>query len=394
MSRRLHTSVNQHERWRGSECLNLIPSENITSPAVRALLGSDLGHRYTARDSYYMGTKYLDEIEAVCEELAKRVFGCKYADVRPLSGHHCNMIATTSFTRASDSVLSVSPRDGGYPGLSHEGLGKILHLKNLYFPFDSDRMNIKEREATDLIKKEKPRLITFGASFILFPHPVAQLLKSSTEAVNIYDGSHVLGLIAGNEFQDPLREGCDLLIGSTHKSFFGPQGGLILTNNDEIWQKLVGNIHPGLVDNIHWNRIAGLAHSLLEFLRYGKAYAKQVVTNAKYLGRTLSELHLPLKAASQGFTRSHQLILDLADDGERFRLAHALEEAGIIVDRGIRLGTSEVTRHGMKEEQMSVVANLISDIFRRRSRSEQVARAVKKLVREFSTVEYSLDRPG
>lgn len=341
-----------------------------------------------------MGTKYLDEVEAVCQELAKHVFRCKYADVRPLSGHHCNMITMMSFTRTSDSVLSVSPSDGGYPGVSHEGLGRILNLRNLYFPFDAHKMNLNAAKTSELIKREKPKLVTFGASFFLFPHPVAKIAKSSEETIKIYDGSHVLGLIAGHQFQDPLREGCDLLVGSTHKSFFGPQGGLILTNDSEIWARITSKMYPGFVDNVHWNRVAALAHSLLEFLRFGKEYAVQVVTNAKHLAATLSELDVRLKGASQGFTRSHQVILDLKDEMERVRLAYALQEAGIIVDRGIRLGTSELTRRGMREEEMSVVGNLIADVFKRRRPIEQVAKAAKKLSKEFSTVKYALERPN
>ena len=341
-----------------------------------------------------MGTRYLDEVEAVCQELAKRVFRCKYADVRPLSGHHCNMIALMNFTKASDSVLSVSPNDGGYPGVSHEGLGGILKLRNLYFPFDAHVMNLNVAKTIDLIKRERPRLITFGASFFLFPHPVEKIAKSLEETIKIYDGSHVLGLIAGHQFQDPLREGCDLLLGSTHKSFFGPQGGLILTNDSEIWESVASKMYPGYVDNVHWNRVAALAHSLLEFLRFGREYAAQVVRNAKHLAATLSQLDIRLKGASQGFTRSHQVILDIKDEAERVRLAYALQQGGIIVDRGIRLGTSELTRRGMRGEEMSVVGNLIADVFKRRRPIEQVASAVKKLSKEFSTVKYALKRPN
>ncbi len=340
-----------------------------------------------------MGTKYIDEVEVLCQELAKRVFECKYADVRPLSGHHCNMITMMNFTRTSDSVLSVSPSDGGYPGVSHEGLGRILSLRNLYFPFDEHKMNINISKTSELVNRENPKLITFGASFFLFPHPVAKIAKSS-EAIKIYDGSHVLGLIAGHQFQDPLREGCDLLLGSTHKSFFGPQGGLILTNNSEIWERVASKMYPGFVDNIHWNRVAALAHSLLEFLRFGREYATQIVRNSKHLAATLSELDVRVKGASQGFTRSHQVILDIKDEGERVRLAYSLQEGGIIVDRGIRLGTAELTRRGMREEEMSIVGNLIADVFKRRRTIEQVAKASKKLSKEFSVVKYALERPN
>ncbi|MHA1712306.1 MAG: hypothetical protein ACTSUS_09700, partial [Candidatus Freyarchaeota archaeon] len=134
--------VQKHEQWRVQKCLNLIPSENVTSPAVRALLSSDLGHRYTAREGFYMGTRFIDEIEEYGEELARDVFGSETADLRPLSGHIADTIFLACFTRPNDTILCVSPIDGGYPGISDQGIPRFLGLRVTYFPFSKEEMNI------------------------------------------------------------------------------------------------------------------------------------------------------------------------------------------------------------------------------------------------------------
>ncbi|MEM3612816.1 MAG: serine hydroxymethyltransferase, partial [Candidatus Bathyarchaeia archaeon] len=134
--------VGKHENWRGKECLNLIPSENVMSPAVRALLSSELGHRYTARNRFYMGTKFMDEIEQFGEELAKDIFGAETADLRPISGHIADMIFAACFSKPGDTLMCVSPEDGGYPGLWQDGLAGLLGLRVVPFPFVKDAMNI------------------------------------------------------------------------------------------------------------------------------------------------------------------------------------------------------------------------------------------------------------
>jgi glycine hydroxymethyltransferase len=234
------------------EATNLIPSENVTSPSVKALLSSDLGHRYTSPDRFYMGTRFIDDIQHCDERLATDLFNCETADLRPLSGHVADVIFLACFTKPRDKVICVSPEDGGYPGIYKHGVSDILGLKMLDFPFSKTGMNIKTDKAEDLILKQKPRLVIFGASLFLLPHPVLKLAKVAKEAdVDVcYDGSHGLGLIAGKQFQDPLREGAPTLFGSTHKSFFGPQGGIILADekHGEVIKK---KIFPAFVDNAH-----------------------------------------------------------------------------------------------------------------------------------------------
>src|SRR5438132_7596672 len=210
------------------------------------------------------------------------------------------MAVLLSLATNGDKILSVSPVNGGYPGISHLGLGRLLGLKNFYFPYDDNRVNIDPRESRALMEREAPRLIFFGSSFIPFPHPVREVSNSYRDGISIFDGSHVMGLIAGGEFQDPLRQGCSLLIGSTHKSLPGPQGGMILSNNEEAFSKVSNSVHPGIVNNIHWNRVASLSITLIEMMAFAKSYAKAVAYNSQALWKSLDTLGAQGSGAAPG----------------------------------------------------------------------------------------------
>jgi len=381
--------VEKHEQWRGKECLNLIPSENVMSLAVRSFLASELGHRYTARDRFYMGTWFMDEIEQCGEKLAKEVFGAETADLRPLSGHIADMIFLASFTKPGDVLMCVSPEDGGYPGLWNDGLAGLFGLKAVPLPFSRENMKVKAEKAREAIRRFKPKVLVFGASLILFPHPVKELAETAHEcgAIVGFDGSHVLGLIAGKHFQDPLREGANALFGSTHKSFFGPQGGIILADKEH-GEAVKSKVYPRFVDNAHWNRIAALTLALAEMQRFGRDYAGQVIRNAKALAKALHDYGFPVKYSRLGFTESHQIIMDFGDYERGREVAEKLQKANIIVDCVIRLGTCEVTRRGMKEGEMAKIAELIKRTVLDKENPETVKREVVKLCSEFQNIEY------
>jgi glycine hydroxymethyltransferase len=194
----------------------------------------------------------------------------------------------------------------------------------------------------------------------------------------------VLGLIAGEQFQSPLDEGCDVLVGSTHKSFFGPQGGLIVSNDEDLFDTIDTKVFPGIVDNVHLNRVASLCHAMIELLKFGNEYATQVVRNSQALARSLDEQHVPVKCRSVGYTKSHQVLLDYPEN-ETAGIADLLQECDIIVDSGIRVGTSEVTRRGMKEQEMESIAQILSDVLVRKPPTNDVKSRVHKLVDEFSS---------
>lgn len=385
--------VKKHEEWRGKQCLNLIPSENVMSPTVKGLLSSDLAHRYTARDRFYMGTRFTDEIEQYGERVAKEVFKAETADLRPLSGHIADLIVLANLTKPGDTLVCVSPTDGGYPGLWEDGLAGLLKLKAVPFPFSKHDMNIKVEEAKQTISHVKPKIVIFGASLITFPHPVKDLAEIAHEndAVVGFDGSHVMGLIAGQQFQDPLRENAQVLFGSTHKTFFGPQGGIILAYR-EPGEFIKERILPAFVDNAHWNRIAALTVALAEMKNFGKAYAKQVIDNSKTLAKALHDCGFPVICEHLGFTQSHQTILDYGDDEKSRNVAEKLQRANIITDCAMRIGTCEVTRRGMKKAEMLKIAEILKRAVIDEEKQETIKKDVAKLAAEFQKTEYCFEK--
>lgn len=381
--------VDRHETWRGKQCLNLIPSENVMSPAARKLLSSELTHRYTARDRFYMGTRFTDEIEQTGEKLAKEVFKAETADLRPLSGHIADLIVLANFSKPNDTLMYISPDNGGYPGMWKEGLAGLFRLKVQPFPFSRRDWNIKIEEAKEAIMRFKPKVVFFGASLIVFPHPVRELAKVARESGAFvgFDGSHVMGLIAGGEFQDPLREGAYALFGSTHKSLFGPQGGIILADKEH-GEFLKDKIYPAFVDNAHWNRIAALTLALAEMKKFGKAYAKQIVRNSQVLAKALSDYGFPAICRHLGFTRSHQVIIDYGDYAKGGAVAEKLQRANIIADCVVRIGTCEVTRRGMKEKEMLKIAEILKRTVIDGEKPSTIKKDVAGLSAEFRKVEY------
>jgi len=384
--------VEKHQEWRGKQCLNLIPAENVMSPAVRELLSSDLGHRYTARNHFYMGTSFIDEIEHCGEEIAKEVFRAETADLRPLSGHIADLIFLASFAKPKDVLMCVSPENGGYPGMWKDGLAGLFGLNAVPFPFSKHDMNIKVEEAKEAIRRIKPKLVIFGASLITFPHPVKELAEVAREnSAHVgFDGSHVMGLIAGEQFQDPSREGACALFGSTHKTFFGPQGGIILADKEH-GEIMKTKIYPTVVDNAHWNRIAALTLALAEMKKFGKAYARQVIANSKTLAKALHDYGFPVVCQHLGFTQSHQVLLNYGGYKQGRVIAEKLQPVNIIVDCGVRIGTCEVTRCGMKDEEMLKIAELIKRTVVDGEPPEKIKKDVAKLCAEFQKVEYCFE---
>jgi len=387
---RLENAVKQHESWRMGECLNMIASENFSSPQTRGMMVTDFANRYTAPDKFYRGARFMDEVQALAEEVARKVYNAKFADVRPTSGHAADMAVLLTLVDRGDKIISVAPENGGYPGISHVGLGKLLGLKNLYFAFDDKAFNIDAKATKRLLELEQPKLVIFGSSFIPFPQPVREVSSLvDGEAVCVYDGSHVMGLLAGGEFQDPLREGCSLLLGSTHKSLPGPQGGLILGNNEEVFKRVSSQIHPGIIDNVHWNRVAALALSLLEMMQFGKSYAQAVVKNSQALGKGLDERGVLVKGAAHGYSKSHQVLLE-CDKSRGELYAKRLEESNIIIDNGGRVGTAEATRMGMGPAEMDQIAELISFVIQGKKPSDFIKKRVRSLIKDFKAPRYVL----
>jgi glycine hydroxymethyltransferase len=388
----LHDLVKAQEDWRLHQALNLQPSENVMSPEARSLLSSDFAHRYTLPEDLvpaltglknaYRGTKHIDAMESLAEQGAREVFRSAYASLKPLSGHLAGFLLLQASCKRGDRVLVISSAHGGYDGYMPGFLPEYLGLRVDFLPFDPRSWNIDAKAAADLIIEAKPRLVLLGASFILFPYNLRWLRGACDDvgAVLGYDASHVLGLIAGGEFQRPMAEGVDVLSASTHKSFPGPQGGLFLSNRRDLFDRAMQTFLWRIQDNAHWNRIAATAQTLREMKEFGGAYAKQVVANTRVLASQLDKWGFPVKFASLGYSASHQIHVDLDRLKETWDLTPAgfadrLEANNLIVDAVGRIGTNEITRMGAIEEDMQEIAGLIV----RSSRGEEVRSEVAEV---------------
>jgi glycine hydroxymethyltransferase len=374
--RELARLVRAHDRWRGRECFNLLPSENAVSPRARRYLASDLAGRYTlpmtsvlhgeTLDNSYAGTRYTDAIEELADAAARRLFRATCATTRPLSGHLAALSALAPLLPRGSKLLAISPAQGGYDGYGPGFVPALLGYTVRPLPADGVGGSVDAESAIAEIQRERPAAVIVGQSFFLFPYPLKAIAEAAhaQDALVFYDGSHVLGLIAGGQFQDPLREGADVLYGSTHKSLPGPQGGLLVTNREDLFQQIAPALVWRVFDNAHWNRIAALGQTLLELERCGAEYAQTVVQNARALGRSLEELHVPMIASDRGFTDSHQTLLDGAALKAQhgigpFELARRWEQQRLIADLAGRMGTAEIARLGLTPTDMPRLASLL-----------------------------------
>jgi len=362
---------------------------------------------------------YIDQVERLCIDLAKDLFRAEFADVRPVSGVCANLVVYTAFTNPGDRMLTLAIPNGGHISSGRKdfsGTAGCVHgLDVEYFPFDRQEMNIDVDKAKQKIEKmakeenKPPKLGMFGGSLFLFPQPLKELAESlhNVGATVAYDAAHVAGLIAGGIFQDPLREGADVVCLSTHKTLFGPQGGAVLSF-EKYAEQLKKATFPSNTSNHHLHNLAGKAVAFAEMLEFGKQYAKQVVTNAKALGQALHERGLNLLGEHKGFTETHQIAVDVSKFGLGGDMERALESANIIVNRqllpgdiqagrhyqnpgGIRIGTSEITRIGMKENQMVEVAELIKRIVIDKQDPKKVKPDVVEFRKDFQKVHYCFE---
>jgi glycine hydroxymethyltransferase len=400
--------VKEQNEWRGS-CVNLIASENVTSRRVRGLMGSDFAHRYAEGhpgERYYQGTEIIDEIESLLKQHMKGLFRCKHADVRPISGTIANDAVFSRYIRPGDVVMVNSTPGGGH--ISHHKAGSVgKYTKNIVnFPLTEDGWHIDVDHTLDLMKALEPKVLIMGKSLFLFPEPITEIAPyCKKRGIHlIYDAAHVLGLVAGHQFQDPLGDGAPLVTGSTHKTFFGSQRGVILANlDDDEWRKIDKGAFPGSSSNHHLETLMALTFATYEMLEFGVEYARQVVANAKCLARRLFDLGFKVQAEKFGFTESHQVAVDTGDFGGGDAAARDLKDNRIIVnmnllpfeplDRvtspgGLRLGVQEMTRVGMKEPEMERIAEL----FKRCLMDKQfVGDEVKEFRSAFQDVGYSFD---
>ncbi len=417
-------ATRNHECYRDTECINLIASEGLKSPAVGQMqaLCPDLEGRYAEGENdieghvkkrYYQGQKYMSQIEDIAADLMKSLFKCSWTDVRLVSGTHANLATFKGLSLAAKNRrMMVTPLSCG-AHISHDyaGLaGSVLGLENVNHVYNINEFNIDPDKSAEVIRAAKPGIITFGGSLFLFPHPLKELrsVAEEVDAFVAYDASHVLGLVAGGVFQDPLKEGADFITSSTHKTFPGPQGGVILGNPstqrlEKATKKIQFAVFPLSASNTHLSRLPALGITALEMKLFGADLAKQTVKNAQTAGQYLSENDVRVLCSSKGFTRSHQIAIDIRNFGGGRKIAQDLEEANIILNKnllpyddqsnrdnpsGLRIGFQDITRRGFGEGDVKHLCDLMLSVIKGKRRPTEVKPDVVALKKEFSQVKY------
>jgi aminomethyltransferase len=429
----LRKAIENHE-WRQRRCINLIPSEMTPSPLVRILQVSDPVGRYAEhRDFpaffdqevfYYQGTDFIAWVEDRLAAEMAQFMGCSEVEARAISGQMANMTVFSAMVDYRNRIdrrreperirlamnnhiscgghLSAQPMGALRDYIAKDPVTERFAVVN--FPVCTDNpFRIDLAETAKILEKIDPEIVIFGKSVVLHPEPVAairQMVKDrKARPILMYDMAHVLGLL-GPHFQEPFRDGADVVTGSTHKTFFGTQRGVIGMNaaedspEFELWNAVRRRAFPGMTSNHHLGTLLGLLMAAMEMNAFKAQYQPQVIANAKAFARALKDQGLDVQGdPAVSFTETHQVIVKVgyARAGE---IARKLEQNNIIVNyqaippdesftasSALRLGVSEMTRFGMKEEDFASFAGLFADAIKGMAAGEEVAKFRSRFAR-------------
>ena len=432
-------------QWRQDECINLIPSEMTTSPLVRLLSVMDPAFRYAEhRESkafyeaevfYYQGTDFIGEVEALLEAELRTFLGCPEVEARVISGQMANATvfsAMVDYLNRADrrseqrrirQVMNNHLGKGGH--LSAQPMGALRDFVArdpkterpaiINFPVVAGNPYKMDVAASlELIDAYRPELIIFGKSMVLHKEPVAEIRRfvdaEQVPAVVMYDMAHVLGLI-GPHFQQPFQEGADLVTGSTHKTYFGTQRGVIGSRfrddeeRYELWEAVRRRAFPGAVSNHHLGSLLGLLMAAYEMNHFKEAYQPKVIANAKAFARALKDCGLDVAGDPEvGYTETHQVVVRvgysqgpaiarrLEDNNIICNFQACPDEEGFTVSGALRMGVAEMTRFGMGADDFRGVAELIAEVVKHNAHVSARVKAARSRFHElqfcFSSAEY------
>jgi glycine hydroxymethyltransferase len=371
--------IADNRRIHDTECFNLNPATNVMNPVAEAALAAGLGSRPSLGypgDKYEMGLEAIEEIEVIAAELAAQVFGARYAEIRVASGALANLYGFMALCRPGDAIIAPPAAIGGHVTHHGDGCAGLYGLNTHAAPVDRDGYSVDLAALRELAHRVRPKLITIGGSLNLFAHPVAEVRAIADEvgAKVLFDAAHQCGIIAGGIWANPLEQGAHLMTMSTYKSLGGPAGGLIVTNEADIAQRLDGIAFPGMTANFDAAKSAALALTLLDWIEHGADYARAMVDLAQALAGALGALGLPVFAAGKGATTSHQFAIEATDFGGGQRAAKTLRRAGFLtcgiglpIDpvegdmNGLRIGTPELARRGVTPADAPELSALIAE---------------------------------
>ncbi|WP_299812797.1 aminotransferase class I/II-fold pyridoxal phosphate-dependent enzyme [uncultured Jannaschia sp.] len=365
-----------------ARAFNLNPATNVMNPRAEALLASGIGSRPSLGhpgEKYETGLSAIEEIEVVTARLAARVFDAAHVELRVPSGAMANLMAFMALARPGDAVIAPPAAIGGHVTHHAPGCAGLYGLKVHEAPVDPAGYSVDPDALRDLARQVRPRLITLGQSLNLFPHPVAEIRAVADEvgAHLLFDAAHLCGMVAGGVWNNPLKQGAHLMTMSTYKSLGGPAGGLIVTNDAAVAERLDSVAFPGLTANFDVAKTAALGVTLADWIATGPHYARAMVDLAQALARAASAEGLPVFAADRGATGSHQFAIEAAPFGGGQAAARRLEAAGFLASgiglpvagvagdmNGLRLGTPELVRRGVGPDDAPAIMALFARALR------------------------------
>lgn len=398
--------VDENSKIHDRDCINLNPASNTMNPKAERLLASGLGPRASLGypgDKYEMGLEAIERIEVTAAELCAEVFGAKYAEIRVGSGALANLYAFMAVCKPGDAIIAQSADIGGHVTHHEAGAAGLYGLQIHDGPVDEKNYTVDLDALRKMARDVKPKLITMAGSLNLAPHPVREVREIADEvgACLLYDAAHMCGMIAGKQWQQPLEEGAHMMTMSTYKSLGGPPSGLFLTNEPDLAERVDAIAFPGLTANFDVAKSAALAITMLDWKEYGEDYARQMGLCAKALAKALHDAGAPVFSTKSGFTQSHQIALDSTSFGGGQALARSLRRANVLTCgiglplppvegdvNGLRIGTPEVVRWGMREADMTGLAELLARVIVKSEKPEAVAKDVTAFRRRFGTLTF------
>ncbi len=402
---RLHALAIENQEIHQRECFNLNPATNVMNPRAEAILSSGIGSRPSLgypRDKYEMGLEAIEEIEVIAAELCAEVFNAKFAEIRVPSGAIANLYGFMATCKPGDAIIAPPAAIGGHVTHHAAGCAGLYGLRTTPAPVNADGYTIDIDALRDLSREVKPQLIAVGASLNLFEHPVFEVREIADEvgAKVLFDAAHQCGIIAGKAWRDPLAEGAHLMTMSTYKSLGGPAGGLIVSNDAAIAERLDAIAFPGMTANFDAAKSAALALSMLDWREYGRAYAAEMIAVAKAFAATFDAEGLPVFAKARDFTDSHQFAVEAAAFGGGQAASKKLRKAGFLACgiglpiaevpgdmNGLRIGTPELVRWGMRVDDVSEIAALVAEALRSDT-PEALAEQTRALRAKYQTMRF------
>ena len=349
--------IGQNRHIHDVTCVNLNPATNRMNPRAERMLAAGLGSRaslgYPAA-KYETGLEAIEQIEIVAAELAARVFHADYAEVRVGSGALANLYSFMACCEPGDTIIAPPASIAGHVTHHAGGAAGLYRLTTIDAPVNPEDYTVDLDALNELARAVRPRLITIGGSLNLTPHPVTAVreIADSVGAKVLFDAAHLCGVIAGGAWPNPLDQGAHLMSMSTYKSLGGPPGGLLLSNDAGLAQRIEAIAYPGLTANFDAGKTAALAQTLLDWTVAGKAYAAAMVGTAEVLAEHLTANGQPVYRRDRVATRSHQFAVEAAGYGGGQRAAALLRRANLLACgiglpvapvsgdvNGLRLGT-------------------------------------------------------